>query len=210
MCTIRIIPWIQGIVCDRPISAGQHVILLDTARTCMDFWLQRALHEIDSATLAISPDDMDWHPAEGKWSVTQILEHLSAAYASTVTALRKVLDAGKPAASRATFLQWLSTRVVGDLGYFPTGRPAPAWTMPKGAPAEQVAKAVRENLVAMDAVLVEAERKFGGRVKVADHPIVGPFTVADWRKFHYRHTHHHVKQVHAIRDSLRSRTSAQK
>ena len=172
----------------------------------MDFWLQRALDEIDSATAGFSPEQMSWNPAEGKWSAAQILEHLSAAFASTVTALRKVVDAGKPTASRVTFMQWLATFVVGDLGYFPHGRPAPAWTVPKGVPAEQAAKAIRENLVSMDAVLAEAERKFGTRVNVADHPIVGPFTVTDWRKFHYRHTHHHVKQLRAIRERLASLT----
>ncbi len=166
----------------------------------MDFWLQRALHEIDSATAGLSPQQMSWHPAEGKWSACQILEHLSAAYSSTVVALRKVVDAGKPAASRASFYQWLATRVVGDLGYFPTGRQAPAWTIPQGAPPEQVSKAIRDNLQAMDAVLAEAESKFGARVKIADHPIVGPFTVTDWRKFHYRHTHHHMKQIVALRE----------
>ena len=174
----------------------------------MDFWLQRALTEIDSTTAGISPEQMAWHPAEGKWCTAQILEHLSAAYGSTVVALRKVVDAGRPAASRATFYQWLATRVVGDLGYFPTGRQAPAWTIPKGVPPEQVARDIRTNLAAMDAVLAEAEGKFGVAVKVADHPIVGPFTVTDWRKFHYRHTHHHMKQITAIRESLKIEQSA--
>ena len=168
----------------------------------MDFWLQRALEELDTATASISPEQMAWHPAEGKWCASQILEHLSAAYSSTVVALQKVEAAGKPSASRGTFYQWLATRVVDDLGYFPSGRPAPAWTIPKGAPAEQVSKEIRENLRAMDAILAALEARFGARVKIADHPIVGPFNVTEWRKFHYRHTHHHVKQLAAIGRSL--------
>ncbi len=170
----------------------------------MDFWLQRAFDEIDSATAGISPEQMSWHPAEGKWSACQILEHLSKGFSSTVVALRKVADAGRPIATRGTFYQSLATFVVGDLGYFPHGRPAPSWTIPKGAPAEQVAKDIRENLRAMDAALAALERQFGPRVKVADHPLVGPFSVTDWRKFHYRHTHHHMKQVLAIRAKLGS------
>ncbi len=170
----------------------------------MDFWLQRAFDEIDSATAGISPAQMDWHPAEGKWSACQILEHLSQAFESTVTALKKVEAAGKPIAGRATFYQALATFVVGDLGYFPHGRPAPSWTIPKGVPAEQVSQAIRQNLRAMDAVLADLDRQFGPRVKVASHPLVGPFSVTDWRKFHYRHTHHHMKQVLAIRAKLGS------
>ncbi len=168
----------------------------------MDFWLQRAFDEIDSATAGISPEQMSWHPAEGKWSACQILEHLSKGFSSTVVALRKVADAGRPIATRATFYQSLATFVVGDLGYFPHGRPAPSWTIPKGAPAEQVAKDIRENLRAMDALLADLERQFGPRLKIADHPLVGPFSVTDWRKFHYRHTHHHMKQIVAIRAKL--------
>jgi DinB superfamily len=168
----------------------------------MDFWLQRAFDEIDSATAGLSPQQMDWRPAEGKWCTAQILEHLSNTFSSTITALKKVEAAGRPAGSRPGFYQSLATFVVGDLGYFPHGRPAPAWTIPHGAPAEQVAKDIREHLRAMDAILVGLERQFGPRVKVANHPIVGPFSVTDWRKFHYRHTHHHMKQVRAIRALL--------
>lgn len=168
----------------------------------MDFWLQRALSDIDSATAGLSPEQMSWHPAEGKWSVSQILEHLAAAFSSTVIGLRKVVDAGKPTASAGTVYKSLATFVVTGLGYFPTGRPAPAWTLPKGATPEQVSKAIREHLAAMDAVLAEAESKFGRQVKIADHPIIGPFTVTEWRKFHYTHTRHHMKQVRAIRAKL--------
>ena len=165
----------------------------------MDFWLERALQEIDSATEGISTGQMSWHPAEGKWSVCQILENLSTTYRTSVTALRRALDAGKPQAGRGSFMKWLSTRVVADLGYFPTGRPAPAFSLPKGAPPEQVTREIRENLATMDATLVEVAGKFGATVKVADHPVLGPFTVTEWRKFHYRHTHHHVKQIIALR-----------
>jgi hypothetical protein len=177
-------------------------ILFDTTGAGMDFWLQRALQEIDSVTEGISNEQMIWHPAEGKWSVAQILEHLSATFRTSVTALRKALDTGQPQAGRGSFVKWLSTRVVADLGYFPSGRPAPNFSLPKGAPPAQVAREIRDNLVAMDGVLADLERKFGAGVKLADHPVLGPFTVTEWRKFHYRHTHHHMKQVIALRGRL--------
>ena len=170
----------------------------------MDFWLERALKEIDSATDGITTAQMTWQPAEGKWSVCQILEHLSTTYRTSVTALRHALDTGEPQGGRGSFVKWLSTRVVADLGYFPTGRPAPAFSLPKGAPSEQVAREIREHLAAMDATLDKVAAKFGTALKVADHPILGPFTVTEWRKFHYRHTHHHVKQILALRQKQSS------
>ena len=166
----------------------------------MDFWLQRALNEIDSATDGITAEQLGWHPAEGKWSAAQILGHLSLAYHHTVAGLARVLRNGKPIAGKGTLKQWIATRVVADLGYFPSGRPAPAMTLPTDVSAAQIVGEIHQNLIAMDAILVEVEQKLGPAVKVADHPVLGPFRVEEWRKFHYRHTHHHMKQVRAIRE----------
>jgi len=60
----------------------------------------------------------------------------------------------------------------------------------------------------MASVLEESERKFGLAVKLADHPVLGPLTVTEWRKFHYRHAHHHVKQVRALRPRLPAAAAA--
>jgi DinB family protein len=166
----------------------------------MDFWLEKALNEIDAATDGISPANMSLSPAEGKWSVAQILGHLSLTFRTTLGALAKVLQSGDPSATKGTFKQWISTRVVADLGYFPTGRAAPIFSLPNNnVSASQITREIRENLLAMDAILDEVEAKLGPAVKIADHPVLGPFTVQEWRKFHYRHTHHHVKQVRALK-----------
>ncbi len=165
----------------------------------MDFWLQRTLREIDSAIADLSVEQMSWYPAEGKWSISQILEHLSLTFSTTCTVLHRVLDGNRPTATAGTFVKWLSTRVVTDLGYFPKGRPAPAFAMPKKTAPGQIADEIRTNLIEMDALLSDAERRFGTNVKLADHPVLGPFTVTEWRKFHFRHSHHHAKQVLRLR-----------
>lgn len=164
----------------------------------MDFWLERALQEIDTATDAVSPATMSISPAGGKWSIAQVMGHLSITFRQTVGALAKVLQSGRSSAGKRTFMQWLSTRVVADLGYFPTGRPAPPTTLPSALPPAQVMREIRENLIAMDAVLGDVEQKIGPGIAVANHPVLGPLTVQEWRKFHYRHTHHHLKQVIAL------------
>jgi hypothetical protein len=35
-----------------------------------------------------------------------------------------------------------------------------------------------------------------------DHPILGPLTGGQWRKFHLVHGLHHVKQIRRLRESL--------
>jgi hypothetical protein len=165
----------------------------------MDFWLEKALNEIDAATEGISPANLSLSPVEGKWSIAQILGHLSLTFRTTVGALAKVLQSGQPSATKGTFKQWISTRVVADLGYFPTGRAAPVFSVPGNVSAPQIVREIHENLLAMDAILDDVEAKLGPAVKVANHPVLGPFTVQEWRKFHFRHTHHHIKQVIALK-----------
>ncbi len=165
----------------------------------MDFWLERALHEIDTVTDGLSPATLSISPAAGKWSAAQVMGHLSITFRQTVGALARVLQSGKPSAGKRSFVQWLSIRVVADLGYFPTGRQAPPTTLPSDLPPEQVMREIRENLVAMDAVINEVEQKLGSGIAIANHPVLGPLTVQEWRKFHYRHTHHHLRQVMALK-----------
>jgi hypothetical protein len=47
----------------------------------------------------------------------------------------------------------------------------------------------------MDLALDGAAARFGARVKLMNHPIIGPLSVRQWRRFHWVHTRHHVRQI---------------
>lgn len=134
------------------------------------------------------------HP-EGKWSASEILEHLARAFGGTTKGLRRCLDAGGSSAGSPTLKNRVAATMVVGLGYFPTGRLAPERTRPKGIPPEEAMQSIRENLTAMDEALAECEERFGRHDAILDHPVLGPLTVAQWRKFHWMHTRHHMKQV---------------
>ena len=51
----------------------------------------------------------------------------------------------------------------------------------------------------MDDMIARCEEKFGSSSKLLDHPILGPLTGAEWRKFHLVHGLHHVKQIRRLR-----------
>jgi len=51
----------------------------------------------------------------------------------------------------------------------------------------------------MDDMIARCEEKFGSSSKLLDHPILGPLTGAEWRKFHLVHGRHHVKQIRRLR-----------
>ncbi len=51
----------------------------------------------------------------------------------------------------------------------------------------------------MDDMIARCEEKFGLSRKLLDHPILGPLTGEEWRKFHLVHGLHHVKQIRRLR-----------
>jgi Protein of unknown function (DUF1569) len=47
----------------------------------------------------------------------------------------------------------------------------------------------------MDTAIAKAEKKYGSQTPLVDHPILGPLRAAQWRKFHWVHGKHHLKQL---------------
>ena len=164
----------------------------------MHLYLQRTQKAIEEAARDMTPEQLAWHPP-GKWSTAEILEHLSLAFSSTSKALDRVLGDGRPSVDSPTLYQRVVTALVVDLGYFPSGRQAPEWTRPRGATAETILPAIRQNLEEMDGKISDCERRFGAG-RIARHPIIGPFTARQWRRFHWIHTRHHMKQVARLRE----------
>ena len=166
----------------------------------MDSTLQEAMSAIEAATRGMDAEQLERHP-EGKWSAAGILEHLSITFGGTARLMRKCLEDGKPLGSAPTLKQRVAVLLVTGWGYFPTGRPAPEFARPKGLSGETALKTIRENMAAMDAALAECEQRFGPQVKIADHVVLGPLTIPQWRRFHRIHTQHHMKQIERLRGS---------
>jgi hypothetical protein len=92
--------------------------------------------------------------------------------------------------------------VVVGAGRFPRGRLAPRHVVPTGTVGLADALAsVRRSLRALDLAAIGATGRFG-RARVLDHPILGPLTVAQWRRFHWIHTRHHARQIEERRKTL--------
>jgi len=84
-------------------------------------------------------------------------------------------------------------------GHMPEGRKAPENTRPRGLAAEQVRNEVGAKIGAMDAIVGQCEERFGRGVRLLDHPILGPLTATQWRKFHLVHGMHHQRQILRLR-----------
>jgi Protein of unknown function (DUF1569) len=160
----------------------------------MDSYLERLQRELESATVGATAAQLQQAPA-GKWNAAQILEHLFLTYKNTNKGIRKCLEGGAPLATGATFQHWIGTLLVVRLGYLPSGRKAPERATPRGMGAQEVQKAIFPEIKRMESGLRDCENKFGARTKIMDHPILGPLTAAQWRKFHWVHGRHHAQQI---------------
>jgi|SRR5580704_2527527 hypothetical protein len=168
----------------------------------MDSRLETLRQAVESAVEGMSSEQLGWHP-EGKWCAAEVLEHLYLTYTGTIKGFEKVMQAGKPLATRASVAQRLRTLVVVGFGYLPAGRKAPAPTQPRGLSAEQVRNEMGAKIVAMDAIIARCEARFGRGIQLLDHPILGPLTATQWRKFHLVHGRHHQKQLLRLREDTR-------
>ena len=163
----------------------------------MDSDLRRVRDAIASAIQGMSVEELSRHP-EGKWSIAEILEHLHLTYTGTIKGFERLLREGKPLARRASMQERVRAAVVTGFGYMPEGRKAPERTVPRGMPARVVADSIAARIEAMSALIAQAEARFG-RVRILTHPVLGPLTARQWRRFHRVHGMHHVKQIHRLR-----------
>jgi len=158
--------------------------------------LQRARDALADATASLDAAALAAGPT-GKWTVAQIVEHLAKGYGGTAHVLGRCLDQDRPKARAITFKDRLLTLIVVDLGYLPEGRRAPDVTRPSDAPPPDVVERALAALRDLDEVAARAEARFGPRTPLVNHPIIGPLGVDRWRRFHWVHTRHHLKQIAA-------------
>lgn len=173
----------------------------------MDAWLDRTRQEIESAISGMTSRQLEASP-EGKWSSAQILEHLGRAFGSTAKMLELQLASGKtPDQTAPNFRQRIANFLVIDLGHLPSGRTAPSMTTPQGNDGANSVNRILENLERMRLAIGDAERRWGTAKPIGIHPILGPLTSSQWRKFHFVHTRHHMRQVRERRSLARSATA---
>jgi DinB superfamily len=164
--------------------------------------LGRLQSAIASATDGMTAEDLTRRPAEGKWCAAEVLEHLYLTYTGTVKGFERCLKAGKPLATSPKPRQRVATLLTVGLGYMLPGQKAPERTMPRRTvPAETIVAEIGATIAAMDEAIAKCEAQYGTQIKLLDHPVLGPLTGKQWRKFHRVHGEHHVKQILRLRSS---------
>jgi hypothetical protein len=130
-----------------------------------------------------------------KWSIAEIIEHLTRSYSGTAKGFERCLEKGAPLATSTTLKQRVRQFAVINLGVFPQGRQAPKHILPTGElDLGAVLDAVRRDLLRLDESALKTKDALGGG-KMLDHPILGALSIDQWLKFHVVHTQHHAKQI---------------
>ncbi len=111
----------------------------------MDSRLEELKRVLESAVQGMSQEQLIWHPAS-KWSAAEVLEHLYLTYTGTIRGFERVIQAGKPLATRGSVRQRFRSLVVTGFGYLPTGRKAPPPTQPRGLPTLKVRNEIGEKI----------------------------------------------------------------
>ncbi|MGA8270273.1 MAG: DUF1569 domain-containing protein, partial [Candidatus Sulfotelmatobacter sp.] len=135
----------------------------------------------------------------------EILEHLYLTYTGTIKGFERVLAAGKPLAAATSMRQHMRKLTVLRFNYLPEGRKAPKTTVPRGLAPEKVRAEVGVKIAQMDKIIVQCEARFRGK-KLMDHPILGPLTATQWRKFHWIHGRLHIRQIKRLREQLQMKS----
>ena len=163
----------------------------------MDPRLEKLQQEIAAAIAGMSAEQLSRHPP-GKWCTAEVLEHLYLTYTGTLKGFQRVVQDGKPRTTRQTWKQRGRTLVVVAFGHMPTGREAPPVSRPRGLSPDKVLAEIGPKIREMDESIARCEQSFGASRKLLDHPILGPLTGSQWRKFHLVHGLHHMKQIRRL------------
>ncbi len=136
------------------------------------------------------------------WTIQQICEHLRLTYAKTQEAMGVRLAKGVPTSTRVTLKGRFWQTIITRGRYFPPNRKAPKIVWPgtcEPLEGEAMFTVVAAELDSMARAIDEVELRLGcGRT--VNHAVLGPMSMAQWRRFHLVHGRHHVRQILRIRN----------
>ena len=161
--------------------------------------------EIASSLYGLDATQTQLHPPSrpDKWTIQLIIEHLLLTYSSTEAVINARLAKRSPTRAKPTLKHRIFQFGVTRCGYFPPGREAPPMVAPQPTThplsGAYLTEATAEHLVRLNLLFNEAEALFGPACQCANHHVLGPLNIDQWRKFHLVHGEHHLKQIAAIR-----------
>lgn len=92
--------------------------------------LERLRRELVEGLGGLTAEETQVRPAVGRWSIQQVVEHLTMTYAATCAVVEVRVSKGTATKARPTLAQRVGQFAIIRMGMFPPGREAPAMVMP--------------------------------------------------------------------------------
>ncbi len=176
--------------------------------------LKSALEPVAERIYPVSLEEAQVHPlpGQGRWCSQQVIEHLILTYRLTTEAVGRQLKSGRVPKTRRNLLEFvLRVQTIG-VGFMPSGVPSIRMVRPESYTPQagaEVADRFISEAEAMDALLVEARKKFGIQA-CGEHPFFGVMRVDEWRRYHAVHAKHHLEQLEEAIRYAKSTPAAEK
>jgi hypothetical protein len=172
-------------------------------------WSVQLIDELDTSdrraidlARGLSPEQLNWKPAEGVWSVGQCLQHLYVTNEVYVPAIAKALDGRPPSPVQGITPGWLGRWFIRTY-IEPSPRSKRARAPRKIAPAQQIDSSVLELFLRSNDVARALVRRAGAydvnRIRFRN-PLIPllRFTVGTGLEILWRHQRRHLLQAERI------------
>ena len=151
----------------------------------------------------------DFRAEPGRWTVAEIVEHLSIVEGNVVKLCRRLLDKAEaeghareegapfPPASLAEFAERSRAKFTAPEAIAPSG----------SRPLSDSLAALRESRAALRALRPRIERAEGAALRFP-HPAFGPINLYQWLLFIGAHELRHLAQIEAVKQAMNARAGA--
>ncbi|HEX8188805.1 MAG TPA: DinB family protein [Pyrinomonadaceae bacterium] len=166
--------------------------------------IDRTRARLLASVQGLSEEQQSYSPAPDRWSVAQLVEHLSIVEGNVASLLDRLLGkAGEPVEAQATFD---ISDPVSIEEFVERSRhvrhEAPERIRPTGLPLADSLARLRDSRAALHALRPRVERA-DGRALRFPHPAWGPLDLYQWLLFLGAHEDRHLAQIEALKETMK-------
>lgn len=150
----------------------------------------------------LTDEEHGFRPSSEKWTVAEIVEHLSVVEGRVARMLGVMLTKLGSEAARAEGSHFEPVTITEFVERSRTEKyTAPEEIRPKGAPLSDSLARLRDSRAALRALRERAERVDGTRARFP-HPVWGPLDLYQWLAFVGAHEQRHLYQIEALKKTM--------
>jgi hypothetical protein len=167
--------------------------------------IDRTRARLVAAVQGLSDEQQTFRPAPDRWTVAQLVEHLSIVEGNVATLVGKLLgkaeESGAPSPAPELFADPVSIEEFVERSRVAKYE-APERIRPTGLPLADSLARLSDSRAALHALRPRIERA-DGRALRFPHPAWGPLDLYQWLLFVGAHEDRHLAQIEALKETLK-------